>query len=107
MISKVAGVDLVTAMDWEIGHTNISLKSEETTKQELATLSQKVDDEDDDDDAIVRWHTDSYPFVCVLMLSDCTNMKGGETALKTGDGSVTKVRGPKAVSVTLLTQSNN
>ena len=34
------------------------------------------------------------PFVCVLMLSDCTNMVGGETAILTADGDVMRVRGP-------------
>lgn len=45
----------------------------------------------------VDWHTDSYPFVCVTMLSDCTNMIGGETALRTGSGEIIKVRGPQMV----------
>ena len=34
------------------------------------------------------------PFVCVLMMSDCTNMVGGETALLTAHGEVIRVRGP-------------
>lgn len=53
----------------------------------------------DDEKPIVDWHTDSYPFVCVTMLSDCTGMIGGETALKTGTGDVMKVRGPEMVRV--------
>lgn len=48
----------------------------------------------EDDKPVVGWHNDSYPFVCVLMLSDCTDMVGGETALQTGTGEVLKVRGP-------------
>ena len=52
----------------------------------------------EDDMPVVGWHRDSYPFVCVLMLSDCTNMVGGETALRTGTGEVIKVRGPEMVS---------
>ena len=51
----------------------------------------------EDDKPIVDWHTDSYPFVAVVMLSDCTNMIGGETALRTGDGGIFKVRGPQMV----------
>lgn len=31
------------------------------------------------------------------MLSDCTGMVGGETALRTGDGEIVKVRGPQKV----------
>lgn len=26
----------------------------------------------------VAWHYDSFPFVCVTMASDCTDMVGGE-----------------------------
>ena len=51
----------------------------------------------EDDSPIVDWHHDSYPFVCVTMLSDCTGMVGGETALKTARGNILKVRGPEMV----------
>lgn len=30
---------------------------------------------------------DSYPWVCVAMLSDTTGMVGGETVIETGTGS--------------------
>jgi hypothetical protein len=86
-MSKIAGVDLVPVMDYEIGHINMSVprnKNESTSE--------------DDDEAIVGWHRDSYPFVCVLMMSDTTNMVGGETALRTGTGDIKKVRGPQKVT---------
>ena len=86
-------------MDYEIGHINLSMKTEKQINEELAIINNRkrsfVDDEDDK--PIVGWHTDSYPFVCVLMLSDCTNMVGGETALRTANGEVIKVRGPTEV----------
>ncbi|ETI29281.1 hypothetical protein G647_01734 [Cladophialophora carrionii CBS 160.54] len=106
IVSKIAGVELVPALDLEIAHMNISSNTEEqieTVKQALAEKSHREADEgvsgcpwEDDEDAqpIVDWHTDSYPFVCVTMLSDCTNMIGGETALRTGTGDIMKVRGP-------------
>lgn len=79
-------------MDYEIGHINLS-------------VPENKDDYDnkgaDDDEAIVGWHRDSYPFVCVLMMSDTTDMVGGETALRTGTGEIKKVRGPSKVSRTL------
>lgn len=87
-MSQIAGVDLVPAIDLEIGHINLS----------LANGNEAAEKKDDDDTPIVGWHTDSYPFVCVLMLSDCTTMIGGETALRTGDGGIAKVRGPQMVS---------
>ncbi|TVY80386.1 hypothetical protein LSUE1_G003412 [Lachnellula suecica] len=84
IISKIAGVDLVPVMDYEIGHINLSVPAD---KGDIKSA-------DMDDDAIVGWHRDSYPFVCVLMMSDTTNMVGGETALRTGTGEIKKVRGP-------------
>jgi hypothetical protein len=94
----------VPALDYEIGHINFSVKSTEETQAERAEIeSQKRIFEDDegiagcpweDDKPVVGWHKDSYPFVCVLMLSDCTDMVGGETALRTGTGEILKVRGP-------------
>ena len=106
IVSKIARVELVTEMDFEIAHVNISVKSEKQKAEELEAFMDKKLTEDDegiagcpweDDKPIVDWHTDSYPFVCVTMLSDCTNMIGGETALRTGDGDVVKVRGPQMV----------
>ena len=45
---------------------------------------------------------DSYPYVCVIMLSDTDGMLGGETYIKTGDGVPMKVRTSAFVSTTLL-----
>lgn len=45
----------------------------------------------------VAWHYDSFPFVCVMMLSDCTDMVGGETAVRKPSGEVMKIRGPAMV----------
>lgn len=88
IISKIAGVDLVPAMDYEIGHVNISVGDGE---QGVAKAAPVVD-----------WHFDSYPFVCVLMLSDASEMLGGETAIRTGGGEIIKVRGPQIVRLPIL-----
>ncbi|ESZ98847.1 hypothetical protein SBOR_0705 [Sclerotinia borealis F-4128] len=88
IISKIAGVDLVPVMDYEIGHINLSVPGERLDHDSSALISE------DDEKAIVGWHRDSYPFVCVLMMSDTTGMVGGETALRTGYGDIKKVRGP-------------
>ena len=107
IISKIAGVDVLPQMDFEIGHINISMQTEEQKRESLAAFAEKTSREADegvsgcpweDDNPIVDWHTDSYPFVCVTMLSDCTDMIGGETALRTGNGDIMKVRGPQMVS---------
>jgi hypothetical protein len=106
IVSKIAGVELVPVMDLEIAHMNISIKSKEEQEAVNQALQEKEHRDADegvsgcpfeDDTPIVDWHTDSYPFVCVTMLSDCTNMIGGETALRMGDGEVMKVRGPGMV----------
>lgn len=106
IVSKIAGVDLVPQMDFEIAHINISMQSEQQKREGLAAYIEKTAREADegvsgcpseDDKPIVDWHTDSYPFVCVLMLSDCTDMIGGETALRKGNGEIMKVRGPQMV----------
>ncbi|KAG9592058.1 hypothetical protein KCU97_g6688, partial [Aureobasidium melanogenum] len=45
--------------------------------------------------SIIPWHFDSYPYACIIMLSHTDGMVGGETFIKCGDGSITKVEGPK------------
>ncbi|MCJ1247459.1 hypothetical protein MMC30_004673 [Trapelia coarctata] len=104
IVSRIAGIDLVTEMDFEIGHINISVKSQKQEEKELRAFAEKTSTKAgegisgcpwEDNKPVVDWHTDSYPFVCVTMLSDCTNMIGGETALRTGNGEILKVRGPQ------------
>ncbi|PYH96247.1 hypothetical protein BO71DRAFT_349585 [Aspergillus ellipticus CBS 707.79] len=87
-ISEVAGVELVPSMDYEVANINISFND---SSEELA---QGADSPNGDDLPAVAWHYDSFPFVCVTMLSDCTEMIGGETALRKPNGEVMKVRGP-------------
>ncbi|KAK6005945.1 hypothetical protein QM012_007587 [Aureobasidium pullulans] len=45
--------------------------------------------------SIIPWHFDSYPYACIIMLSHTDGMVGGETFIKCGDGTITKVEGPK------------
>jgi hypothetical protein len=90
IVSKVAGVDLTVGMDIDIGHVNV------TTNQG----AQDVKRDESSQTPAFAWHYDSYPFVVVTMLSDCTDMKGGETALRTGTGEIMKVRGASMVSGT-------
>jgi hypothetical protein len=85
IVSKIAGVDLVPVLDLEIGNINISV------------LDGNEDKARAEDMPVTKWHVDSYPFVCVVMMSDASNMIGGETALKTGEGEIIKVRGPQMV----------
>jgi hypothetical protein len=94
IMSRIAGVDLVPVMDYEIGHINISVPGNKNN------IEAGLLDDEDDTHSVVGWHKDSYPFVCVLMMSDTTGMVGGETALRTGTGTIKKVRGPTKVRQT-------
>lgn len=102
IVSKIAGIDVVPAMDFEIGHVNISVSTKEEQNAALQMIREGGTGNEDDETPVVGWHRDSYPFVCVLMLSDCKNMVGGETALKTGSGEIMKVRGPEMVNTSLF-----
>ncbi|KAI8315766.1 hypothetical protein K4K59_000701 [Colletotrichum sp. SAR11_240] len=88
VISKVAGVDLIPNIQYEVGNINISI-------QKAASDEDKAAAKNRDNTSVTKWHYDAFPFVCVVMMSDATNMLGGETALKTGTGEVLKVRGPQ------------
>lgn len=54
-----------------------------------------VEKEENVDEAIVPWHRDSHPFVCVVMLSNAEFMTDGETEMQKGDGTTMKVRSPQ------------
>lgn len=109
LVSTMAGVDLEIVMDYEIAHVNVGITDEEVAEQQREQYNkeerEKVfrgESSGDDIPAIVGWHNDSFPFVCVLMLSDTTNMIGGETYLRMGDNTVAKVSGPQRGSAAVL-----
>ncbi|KAH6879429.1 hypothetical protein B0T10DRAFT_566116 [Thelonectria olida] len=87
-VSQVAGIQLVPAFEVEIGHINITINEDSGETQDASVG--------------FSWHYDSFPFVCVTMLSDCTGMTGGETAIKTGTGEVMKLRGPDMGTAVIL-----
>ncbi|OBA22148.1 hypothetical protein METBIDRAFT_77619 [Metschnikowia bicuspidata var. bicuspidata NRRL YB-4993] len=113
LISTMAGVDLQVVMDHEIAHVNVGITDPHTAarqrslheaeqRERLFRGTQKDADADApgpagdaEIPAIVGWHHDAYPFVCVLMLSDTTDMVGGETYLRMGDGQLARVAGPQ------------
>lgn len=109
LVSLMAGVDLEIVMDYEIAHVNLGVCDDDTAEEQRISHEKLKRDrafsgEDDGSDipAIVGWHNDSYPFVCVLMLSDTSSMIGGETYLRTGDNKITKVTGPAKGSAAML-----
>lgn len=58
IISKIAGVDLVTEMDFEIGHVNISVKSEKQKAEELLAVAERASAEADEGIAGCPWEDD-------------------------------------------------
>lgn len=98
----MAGMELVPVFDYEIGHINFSTKTEEQVQEERRRASMEDEgiggcSDDREVKPVVGWHTDSYPFVCVLMMSDCKDMKGGETAVRAANGRIIKVKPPTKV----------
>ncbi|RAL08073.1 uncharacterized protein BO97DRAFT_228905 [Aspergillus homomorphus CBS 101889] len=96
IISQVAGIELVPSIDFEIANINISVRDENSEVEKTISLVS------DDELPAVAWHYDSFPFVCVTMLSDCTGMVGGETALRAPNGEIMKVRGPAMGTAVVL-----
>lgn len=86
MPRRDSGVDLIAdghaAAEGRDGEPDQDGKQEKTT---TTTEKKKL---------VSAWHNDSYPWVCVLMLSDPVGMRGGETALRKGDDAILKVRAP-------------
>lgn len=84
-LTDAAGYPLLAhPMDYELAHINL--------QDEKQTPHGQVDD----------WHCDSYPFVCVVMLSDCTDMQGGELVVKTGHNEEIPLKFPEAGYAVIL-----
>ncbi|KAM5354745.1 hypothetical protein ACJ41O_001392 [Fusarium nematophilum] len=99
-ISEVAGIELVPALDFDIANINISF-NEQSQNTEVTLADKKLNDMNDNL-STVAWHYDSFPFVCVVMLSDASDMVGGETAVRTPSGEIMKVRGPSMGTAVIL-----
>ena len=103
-ISEVAGIDLIPSIDYEIANINISFSGGSAAQPQPQSDAVKAPEDPlaPDSATAFAWHYDSFPFVCVVMLSDCTDMVGGETALRMPSGEVMKVRGPTMVCQTFF-----
>ncbi|KAL2865205.1 uncharacterized protein BJX67DRAFT_389438 [Aspergillus lucknowensis] len=93
-ISAIAGIDLIPAFDYEIANINIAIKDDDHQANGNGSTAAIKSSITDDNVPAFAWHYDSFPFVCVTMLSDCTEMVGGETAIRLPSGEIKKVRGP-------------
>jgi hypothetical protein len=79
----------VVAFDYEITNINISINDDSSTIAEISS---------EPETSAFAGHYDSFPFVCVTMFSDCSEMASGETAIRTPSGKIKKIRGPTMVS---------
>lgn len=111
IVSDIAGVELVPALDYEICHTNVQLgpggldmvrntpiEPPEASDEAIEQFEKDKPDMrgvTDQTKPIIEWYRDSHPWVCVVMLSDARHMSGGETELMKGDGTTLKVKAPK------------
>lgn len=115
ILSQVMGIDLSIKVDHEIGHVNFAVKQGGAVAAAAANTAPHVGESGypdagaststkyDADKEVVGWHHDSYPFSCVTMLSDATNMVGGETAVQLGGNKgILKLAQPKLGYATLL-----
>lgn len=106
LVLTMAGTELEVVMDYEIASTNVGLTPPEVAEQQRQESMRESAlsgmDSGENIPAIVGWHYDSYPFVCVLMLSDTSTMVGGETYLRMGDGKIAYVSGPRKGNACVL-----
>ncbi|KIV82674.1 hypothetical protein PV11_04768 [Exophiala sideris] len=106
--SQAAGVDLAVVFDYEIGQVNAqydaitddkplsdTLPPAKPLLYEAAESPSETSAQQDEPLSLGVWHKDAYPWVCVVMLSNPTNMVGGETGIRRGDGVLAKYRGPQ------------
>ncbi|KAL6364136.1 hypothetical protein LRP88_02052 [Fusarium phalaenopsidis] len=101
-VEKAAGFGLrLLKREADLGLVNIQLGPEGlagvynlTETPATPLLPREIQKSSYDDIPIDSWHKDQVPVVCVVMLSDTRGMEGGETAVRTGNGSVVKVKSP-------------
>lgn len=119
-VSTAAGIELVPVMEIEKTHTNYQVGKGEVNLAKLRSLNLEPTPAETVSEAeradaeakanadlgqganVVNEHHDAYPFVAVCMLSDVSQMVGGETAIRCGDGSMIKARGPEVGSCVVM-----
>lgn len=118
IMSEIAGLELIPAMDYEICHVNVQLgpggieavrntpieppTATEQAITEFEAAKPRKQEVTDQAKPIIEWHKDSHPFVCVVMLSDAQHMVGGETELMGSNNKTLKVKAPQMGCAALL-----
>lgn len=107
-VSAMAGIQLTPVFDYEIAHANVAYKDKAERENDKARIAyrnahpESVAEDYKNGQAVLGWHFDSYPFVCVLMLSDTKEMIGGETVIHSDTGDVSRVNDPQKGWATVL-----
>lgn len=107
-VSEMAGINLTPIFDYEIAHANVAVKDEAQQAADQAKIAyrqshpESASEDYKTGQAVLSWHFDSYPFVCVLMLSDTSKMVGGETIIHSDSGEISRVNDPKKGWATVL-----
>ena len=113
IISDLSTIDMEVALPYEIGHSNVQLGAK--GREGLKGLSLyptpvppgwEEEKGEFDNVPVDNWHTDSFAYSTVMMLSNTDKMIGGETALQMPDGSVKKLRGTKMGSCIFIQGKN-
>ncbi|KAH0345228.1 hypothetical protein KCU81_g4531, partial [Aureobasidium melanogenum] len=109
IISDALGTKVEAIMPTEIGHTNIQVSGPGDVLDQLKVRPSEealpLTEEEEAYDplsgsSVIPWHVDSYPYVCIIMLSDTTHMKGGETYISGKD--IQAVKGPSLGTAVVL-----
>ena len=108
IVSKEAGVDLEIMFNYEVAHINLAVGNADEKKVEDNNNNKDNNNNNNnnnkqEESSVVGWHFDSYPFVCVLMLTDLSKSIGGETCFRNErTGELVRVADPKRGSATVL-----
>lgn len=128
-LSQAAGIELEPVMEtMELGHANIQVdfskyvgltKDEKlrmiaydltsgnysksgVSRRTVESRSFEMIQKAVDGQSLLPWHYDSYPWVCVAMVSDTSSMIGGETVIQRGDGTYVGISQPGMGSAMIL-----
>ncbi|KIM94612.1 hypothetical protein OIDMADRAFT_34627 [Oidiodendron maius Zn] len=102
IISEHAGVKLLPVLGSGglDAVRNTPIKPLKATPEAIAALQKNEPKQEGGKEKanIIEWHHGSYPFVCVVMLSDARHMSSSET----GNGDILLVKAPQMASAIIL-----
>ena len=105
IIERLTGIEMEITVPYEIGHTNVQVGA--GGRDGIKDLKVKPEpvpaaEGQYDDVPVDNWHKDSFPYSIVMMMSNVSQMEGGETVVRLPDDSLLKVRGDTVGSAILI-----